>query len=254
MKAIIIAAGMGNRMHGITADMPKCLLEFNGKPLLQIQMEILRSLGIRDISIIKGYKQEKIDFHGVKYYLNEDYANNNILESLFCAEPEINGDAIIHYCDIIYEKQVAEKLLACPNDISIVVDVNWKANYEDRQAHPLSEAENVDFDDRLMVRKIGKIMDGEKTSVPGEFIGMLKLSGKGADTFKRMYHASRGKYKDRPFQKAKSIKKAYITDMIQELVDNSIPVKCVAIHNGWQEIDTVEDFNKAIRVWEKMIV
>lgn len=254
MKAIIIAAGMGKRMEGHTRDIPKCLLPFKGKPLMQIQLDILRSLGIDDITVITGYKKEKVDFPGLKYYVNEDFENNNILESLFYAEPEIEGEVIIHYCDILFEKSVVENLLACREEISIVVDINWKENYIDRRDHPIDEAENVIFDDNFKVQQIGKIMDGEKEGVPGEFIGMMKVSGTGAETLKKRYHASRKKFEGKPFQRAKTFQKAYLTDLIQELVDHSINVVCVPIRNKWKEIDTIEDFNKATHIIENMVL
>ena len=42
------------------------------------------------------------------------------------------------------------------------------------------------------------------------------------------------------------IQKAYLTDFIQELVDIGIKVHCVIIESGWKEIDTVEDYKKAL--------
>ena len=51
---------------------------------------------------------------------------------------------------------------------------------------------------------------------------------------------------NKPFQRAKIFQKAYLTDMIQELVDIGIKVHCVIIERGWKEIDTVEDYRKAL--------
>ena len=80
MKAIIIAAGLGSRLGNLTNDKPKCLLEVAGKSLLQHQIDTLKSCGITNISVIKGYKKEKINYPGLKYYINDDYQNNNILK------------------------------------------------------------------------------------------------------------------------------------------------------------------------------
>ena len=89
MKAIIIAAGRGKRMKNLTANSPKCLLEINGKTIIQSQIDHLRSLEINNISVVKGYMQEKICFPNLTYYLNSNYRHNNILESLFCAEEQL---------------------------------------------------------------------------------------------------------------------------------------------------------------------
>lgn len=83
MKSIIIAAGMGNRLRPLTNNLPKCMLKFKGKTLLQRQLEVFRSCKIENIVLIKGYKKEKIDYPGIKYYINDNYQNNNILNSLF---------------------------------------------------------------------------------------------------------------------------------------------------------------------------
>jgi L-glutamine-phosphate cytidylyltransferase len=254
MKAIIIAAGMGKRLLPYTKNKPKCMLEIGEKPLIKHQADILTSLGIKEIHVVKGYKQEAFDTFesDFKYYVNDNYQNNNILESLFYAEPEINGDVVILYSDIIFNKQVVEKLLESKEEISIVVDVDWEVNYIGRQDHPITEAESVIFDTNGYVQKIGKTLGVDKDLISGEFIGMLMLRGDGANTLKRFYHENRKKCQGGSFQKAVTFSKAYITDIIQELVDCSVKVSCVQIHNGWKEIDTMEDFRNATALYQDM--
>ncbi|MFH1423808.1 MAG: sugar phosphate nucleotidyltransferase, partial [Candidatus Nealsonbacteria bacterium] len=103
-KAIIIAAGMGKRLNPLTGDIPKCLLKIGDKTIMERQLEALRLCGITDSTVIRGYQGNKINFAGIKYYENTNYQNNNILNSLFCAEPEMNGDFIASYSDILYDK------------------------------------------------------------------------------------------------------------------------------------------------------
>jgi len=244
MKAIIIAAGLGSRMAEMTQDKPKCMLEFDGKPLLQIQLETLRAAGIDDISVVTGYKRGMINFPDITYYENNDFENNNILESLFYSEAKLHGNILISYSDILYTKNIVDQLIQVKDEISVVVDVDWKKAYEGRKNHPLSEAESVIFDG-LRVRKIGKAIEGNKEEMPGEFIGMFKLSGNGTETFKKYYHDCKRAYEGKPFQSASTFRKAYITDLLQELVDNGVDVSCCTIEGGWREIDTIEDFNKA---------
>ena len=97
---------------------------------------------------------------------------------------------------------------------------------------------------------IGKVLTG-KDDVFGEFIGMLKLTPRGAETFKRHFHRSKELYWGRPFQRAETFQKAYITDMIQEMVDLGVSIHCVIIERGWKEIDTVEDYRKALLDFKK---
>ena len=185
---------------------------------------------------------------GLRYFENPDFANNNILVSLLCAEEAMQGPVICGYSDILFEQRVVEQLLDAPHDISIVVDVDWREYYVGRIQHPIEEAESVIFDDQLRVTQIGKILPGKaKDEVNGEFIGMLKLSRDGADVFKRHYHRVAETHWDKPFQRAPVMRKAYVTDMLQELVDQGVTVHCVTIERGWKEIDTVEDYQKALQ-------
>jgi len=244
-KALIIAAGLGSRLKKHTENLPKCMLDFGGKTLLQRQLDSYKKSGIKDISLIRGYKKEKINYKGIKYFENTDYRNNNILNSIFYAEKVINGNIIISYSDILFNSSVVERTLDSDHDISVVVDIDWRGYYVGRKDHPMSEAENVTFNSNNEVVKIGKINTG-KEEVHGEFIGMIKLSNRGTEIFKEHFHRLKKIYWNKPFQRAKIFQKAYLTDFIQELVDIGIKVHCVIIESGWKEIDTVEDYKKAL--------
>jgi len=250
MKGIIIAAGMGTRMQHLTDDLPKCMLEFGGKTLLERQIEALTSCGVTDVSVVKGYKEEKINYPGLKYYINDNYENNNILNSLFYAEEEMDDEVIISYSDILYEKQVVERLLESIKDISIVVDIEWREYYNNRKDHPIEEAENVIFDAENKVVEIGKILT-KKHDVHGEFIGMMKLTKRGTDIFKRNFHRSKKLFWGEPFVRASTFEKAYLTDMLQDIVLLGVDVHCVIVKRGWREIDTVEDYKNALKAFEE---
>ena len=60
MKAIILAAGLGNRLLPLTEDKPKCLIEFSGKTLLDRLLKTFKSCGVNDIVLVIGHKNEKI--------------------------------------------------------------------------------------------------------------------------------------------------------------------------------------------------
>ena len=249
-KALIIAAGLGSRLKKHTENLPKCMLDFGGKTLLQRQLDAYKKNSITDISVIRGYKKEKIKYKGLKYFENTDYKNNNILNSIFYAEDFINGNIIISYSDILFDSTVVKRLLKSNHDISVVVDIDWRGYYVGRKEHPISEAENVIFNSNNEVEKIGKINTGNE-EVHGEFIGMIKLTDRGAHIFKEHFHRLKKIYWNKPFQRAKVFQKAYLTDFIQELVDIGIKVHCVIIESGWKEIDTVEDYKKALVGFKK---
>jgi len=243
MKAIIIAAGQSSRLMPITNDKPKCLLEIRGETIMQRQLEVLRKCGIDDIVVVRGYKREMIDYPNIRYYENTEYENNNILRSLFYAESEMDDEFIFSYSDIMFEKGILEKLLQSEADISLVVDIDWITHYVRRYQHPISEAELV----KVKNNRITKI--GKKICPPdeahGEFIGLARFSKLGAEILRSNYQRVVTKYHGKPFQQATSVEKAYLTDMVQELIDRDYAIHSVDITGGWIEIDTPEDLQRA---------
>ncbi|HTL46675.1 MAG TPA: phosphocholine cytidylyltransferase family protein [Verrucomicrobiae bacterium] len=245
MKAVIIAAGMGRRMGEMTRDLPKCLaISWQGMTLFDKQLEVLRSCGIRDIAVVRGYQGDKFRHPQIRYYWNRDYESNNILASLMCASDELAGEVLVLYSDIWFEPAVVKQLIASPHPVAIAVDKDWKKTYEGRTEHPLSEAEGVVLDAQGKVREIGKL---GKTDVSGEFIGMMKLQGQGPGVFKGYYARAKRLYDGRAFQRAKVFRQAYLTDMLQELSDAGVAVQGEAIQGGWREIDTVQDFQSLLK-------
>jgi len=245
-SAIIIAAGMGSRMEFLTDDKPKCMVKFGEKTLLQRQLEAYRASGVTDISVVRGYQKDKINYEDLRYFENPDYENNNILSSLFYAEEAITGHVICAYSDILFDTLVVQRVLESQHDISIVVDIDWRGYYEGRRDHPLDKAENIVFDADNKVVSAGKAI-ASKNDVHGEFIGMIKLSPRGAEIFKRHFHRAMELYAGKPFQRAKVFEKAYLTDIIQDMTDMGVPIHCVIIERGWKEIDTIEDDEKALK-------
>ena len=101
MKAIILAAGIGNRLGEYSNNKPKGLLEFNGKSLLQRHIEILKAKNINDIIIVTGFQSQMIVEHlddsplSIHYIHNELYTEGSIL-SLGCSrEILLNESEII---------------------------------------------------------------------------------------------------------------------------------------------------------------
>ena len=251
MKAIIIAAGMSKRLMPITANLPKCMLKIKGKPLIQHALDIFKANGVADISVIRGYQKDKINFPGLSYFENPDFENNNILHSLMCAKQKLkeaienNEDIIVTYSDILFKDEIVKKLLPSREPVSIVVDTEWHEYYNGRTDHPITEAENVVFNDNLHVIKIGKdvITDSVPHHQQGEFIGLWKFSPKGAKTFIEQFEKLNSTIvKTNPYQNAKEWRKAYITDILQDLVNHGQKIHCTLIQKGWKEFDTVQDF------------
>jgi phosphoenolpyruvate phosphomutase len=248
MKVIIIAAGMGSRLKDMTKYLPKPLLEIeNGKSIIEREIETLHDVGLDDIVIIRGYQKDKFVIPNVKYYDNDVYTENNILESLFCAEEAMEDGFICTYADSVFSKDIFQRILNAPGDICLGVEPNWRKRYEKRNEHPTDEAELVKIEE-------GKIVSISKFCNPdvydGEFIGVAKFTKKGAEILRKNYHRARESKSCRfaegqRFHDAVSIRKAYITDMIQELIERGYSIHPVTVNHGWVEIDTQQDYEYA---------
>ena len=66
-KAIIFAAGFGQRLAPVTLDTPKPLVKVNGVRILDTLLDALYAKGITNITIVRGYKREKFDDLLIKY-------------------------------------------------------------------------------------------------------------------------------------------------------------------------------------------
>ena len=75
---------------------------------------------------------------------------------------------------------------------------------------------------------------------------MMKLSPRGAEIIKLHFNRAKQIFWDRPFQRAETFQKAYITDILKDMIQLGVSVQAVIIEKGWQEIVTREDFTTAV--------
>src|SRR5207302_5929762 len=132
---------MGRRLSPYTDDRPKCLVEINGKSILARQVDAYRAAGVDEIVIVRGYMKDKIQLPGARYYENDAFRDNNILVSLFYAEPAMDGEFLFSYSDIVFRPEVVRTVLDTPGDYALVIDRRWQDAYVGRVHHPVEEGE-----------------------------------------------------------------------------------------------------------------
>ncbi|MCL1932151.1 MAG: aminotransferase class I/II-fold pyridoxal phosphate-dependent enzyme [Treponema sp.] len=124
MQAIILAAGMGNRLGKYTQNNTKCMLSINGKTLAERALDALNNAGIRKCVLVVGYKKENvIAFLGSKYknmditYVSNDiYDKTNNIYSLYLAKDYlIQDDTLLLESDLIFEDRIISEMLADSN-------------------------------------------------------------------------------------------------------------------------------------------
>lgn len=254
MKGIVIAAGLGSRMGPLTQEMPKCMLPVGQGTLLDHTLKSLRAAGCSDIAMVVGWRAEKIVAPGVTVFHNAQYRDTNILHSLMTARDFIHGDLMITYSDIWVEPDIHRRLAKAPGDIVAAVDADWQPYYDGRQNHPLSEAERVHVERDGVGKRFGKHLpnDAAPHAWCGEFLGLWRMSAAGTAAFRGRFDEVNEMWApDAPFQAAREWRKAYITDMFQELTDTGVDVSTCAIERGWAELDTQEDYERLQRIAQR---
>jgi choline kinase len=157
MKAIILAAGRGSRLQGLTDQKPKCLVELDGRPLLEHQLEALQRAGIREIGIVTGYRREALSGRGLTEFHNPRWDQSNMVSSLACANDWLlEAPVIVSYSDIFYEPSAVSSLMETPAELAITFDPNWLALWSKRFADPLEDAETFRLQPNGQLAEIGK--------------------------------------------------------------------------------------------------
>jgi choline kinase len=241
-KAIILAAGQGTRLLPYTKELPKCMIKICGKPLIEFQIDVLRSCGISDINLVVGYESQKLESYGIPTYKNDRFACTNMLYSLFCAKElfEEDGSLIIAYGDIVYSKDILEELLSTSFPISIVADNNWKKYWQARFENVLEDAETFKVNYRNEITEIGS-RSQNISDIQSQYIGLIKLSKTGKKTFLDEFTSSSKRRINN--QKREN---AYMTDFLQELIRRGHQLNAVQVNSSWIEIDSVSDLEKKI--------
>lgn len=179
MKAIILNAGKGGRLAPLTDSRPKCLIEVGAKTLLDHQLTALRSVGVREIVLVLGYRREQIIEHLAGYadlaftfIENPDFAVTNTAYSLWLARHEMTDDFVYLNGDVLFHPEVMRRLAGATAANALAVE---------RKACGDEEVKAVIDGNRITA--IGKHLSPEISF--GEFIGLARFSKTMAPLFRR---------------------------------------------------------------------
>ncbi len=139
MKAIILAAGVGNRLGADGKKHPKCLLAFDGKTLLQRHIEHLEALGVNDIVIGVGYQADVIKEHleeiapraSVRTVYNPDFTRGSVI-SLWTLREELDcgADVLVMDADVLYHRDILKALVDTQVTNCFLLDQDFEAGDE----------------------------------------------------------------------------------------------------------------------------
>lgn len=178
MRAVILAAGRGQRLQPSGWRDPKCLLPVGGKSLLDNMLDALADNGVRDVVLVVGYRQESLrrhlegrhgdfDFTCVE---NPDYPSTSTIHSLWLCRDLLDEDFLYLNGDVYFHPEVVSRLLAEEGN-RLAVDGKRCADEEVK----------VVLDGDARIERLGKMLDPAECD--GEFLGIARFAAKGLPPF-----------------------------------------------------------------------
>lgn len=226
MKAIILAAGEGNRIKEITDGKPKGFLKILGKPIIQHQIDTLKKAGIEDITIITGYQSnlfKQFADQGVRLQYNPFYRTTNVMGSFWFARGLLNEPFIFMHGDTFFEPDILAALL-----------------------HTKGNALAVEFKEcggeemKVKVRNNFLIeISKEMTESDGEFIGVAKI-----EDFEEV--------KSKLDELIEHYYNSFFERIITGMLDLNILFSTVDVGDSiWEEVDFKEDYESLVQRLKK---
>jgi len=231
-KAVILAAGRGTRMKGLTEDLPKPMIKVQGSPILETIVHGLVENGVQEILIVVGYRPEVIrDYFGegeafgcaISYVTQEVQDGTGRVVDL--AIDFSDGDPfVLSYGDILVPAESYADLVEFTGvDSKISVKIN-----ED-----VSKGGAVFIDDEgWLTGLIEKPGPGDPTS-PYYNAGIYSFSARIFEYTAKLEKSPRGEYE--------------LTDAIAAMVEEGLKVKAVELTGDWADVrdpEVVESLNQ----------
>jgi phosphoenolpyruvate phosphomutase len=239
VSAIILAASKGEGFGILTRDRPKCMLEINGKSILERQVATLNRVGIKDISVVVGYKRSAIRLSNLRLIENNEYARGSILVSYLKAAQHLKGACVISFGDILYETHILRDLLEQDGDIVLAVDTSWWQGYKlNREIDAvIGEAAPVDnylHERCVRIKALGVQIPHQEAH--GEWIGLMKLSREGALRFAM-------ELQDFWNEGPEAFAGTDINAFLLRLMNRGIELKTYYFRGHWLDIDSPDDIS-----------
>ncbi|OYT42671.1 MAG: hypothetical protein B6U78_00640 [Candidatus Aenigmarchaeota archaeon ex4484_224] len=220
MKGIILAAGFGSRMK---ANIPKPLIEHEGKPIISFIIEKLKEIGIDEIGIVINPKWEDLFEEKLKEFGN--------LTFLYQDKPLGTYDAIYRAKEFVGN----EFFIALNGDIKFNSLKNFKGLKE--FAIGVFEVEDVSRYGSVKVDENGYLIGIAEKKEKGK-----GLANAGIYLLRKEIFEVKEKIPKR-FVKHANRFEYYITDGIEELIKRGIKFKVIKVEK-WMSFETKEDLEK----------
>lgn len=244
-NAVVLAASRGLKLGELTEDRPKCMIDVRGEPLLKRLVATLREGGIGEVTVVRGYKKEAIDFASIATADNDDYENTGEVASLACAKDALKGEIVVGYGDVLFRRFVLDALMDTDGDIVLACDALSRGRDHEEAGRLVdlvscSRPFTGDFldDDPVMLKRIGNALPSHE--VDAEWIGLARLSDEGTKLVRAEIKA---------MKTDGSLESASLLDLFQRLRDAGHEVRVVYVTGHWFDVDDASDLAKARNVF-----
>ncbi len=238
--AVILAASRGAELGALTEDRPKCMVDVRGRPLLHRLVEIFREGGIGDVTVVRGYGKDMVNLSTARMVDHDAYDQGGEAATLAAAADAIDGDTLISYGDILFRHHIVDEVLEAEGDIVVVVDALWRdrplAEGTVRDLVTASEPFAHDYlgDEPVYLKRIGNDLDPAEVS--GEWIGLARVTGKGAQAVRRELDRLRAEG---------TLDRASLPDLLDRLVRGGEDVRVLYVAGQWLDVDDYADLSAA---------
>jgi phosphoenolpyruvate phosphomutase len=240
-SAIVLAASRGDELGELTKDKPKTMVSIRGVPILGHIMDAYNAVGIKDISVVRGYKKESVTLPHLTYVDNDDFSSTGELDSLLKALQAKNyhdQDLIISYGDVLFNSYIPQALLQEKEDFVIFVDSDWqeKTGYSRLGGFTECTAPNSRkaFNTAIHLRQLGTDVPHDR--IHGVWMGFLKVSASGASQLQILLPNLLADPKNR---------KAGMATLFQTLLTNQQPIRVLYTVGHWLDINNLDDIVQA---------
>jgi phosphoenolpyruvate phosphomutase len=240
-SAIVLAASRGEELRELTEHQPKTMVKIQGAPILSHIVDAYNAVGIKDITVVRGYKKEAVTLPNLTYLDNDAFAETGELDSLhkaLCAQKGQAKDLIVSYGDVLFNKYIPQALCQEKEDFVIFVDSDWQNQSSYARLGGFAECSLPNskkaFNAKIYLRQLGNAVSRERTH--GVWMGFLKLSPAGTFQLQTILPAILADPANR---------KAGIPHLLQELLKRQYPIRVLYTVGHWLDINSLDDVVQA---------
>ena len=241
-KVIILSAGQGSRLLPLTAERPKCLIDFSGKSLIAWQIELLAAGGVSEFHIVTGFMTDMVEAEleqlrqagvNITVHFNPFYKVADNLGSCWIVRDVMDGDFMILNGDTLISREIIETAQK-GGQWPITVTVDIKGHYDSDDMKVSLEGERL--------TAIGKTLTAEQSHA--ESIGFLAFRGEGGALFRE---------KVREFMRTPAGVENWYLKIIDALAPSE-KVGTISIQGyDWAEVDFLNDVETATALTDQWL-